>query len=60
PAPGPGVAAGQPQLWLEAMKMEHRIDAPAAGVLTALHATAGDRVDVGALLAVVDPGEPGG
>lgn len=52
-AVGDKVAAGQPLLWLEAMKMEHRVAAPADGVLTALHAEAGRQVDVGAVLAVV-------
>jgi propionyl-CoA carboxylase alpha chain len=46
------VEAGQPLLWLEAMKMEHRVAAPAAGVLAALHAD-GRQVEVGAVLAVV-------
>lgn len=45
--------AGEPLLWLEAMKMEHRISAPTAGTLTALHAVVGQQVEVGALLAVV-------
>jgi propionyl-CoA carboxylase alpha chain len=35
------------------MKMEHRVAAPADGVLTALHAEVGRQVDVGAVLAVV-------
>ncbi|MFD4247993.1 acetyl/propionyl/methylcrotonyl-CoA carboxylase subunit alpha [Streptomyces sp. NPDC058525] len=52
-APGTRVTAGQPLLWLEAMKMEHRILAPASGTLTALHATTGRQVEFGALLAVV-------
>ncbi|MEU9234582.1 acetyl/propionyl/methylcrotonyl-CoA carboxylase subunit alpha [Streptomyces subrutilus] len=52
-APGVPVTAGQPLLWLEAMKMEHRILAPASGTLTALHATTGRQVEFGALLAVV-------
>ncbi|WP_432147366.1 biotin carboxylase N-terminal domain-containing protein [Streptomyces sp. bgisy029] len=52
-APGAAVAAGQPLIWLEAMKMEHRILAPASGTLTALHAAPGHQVEVGALLAVV-------
>ncbi|MBL1095382.1 acetyl/propionyl/methylcrotonyl-CoA carboxylase subunit alpha [Streptomyces coffeae] len=52
-AVGDRVEAGQPLLWLEAMKMEHRITAPAAGVLTALHVATGRQVEVGALLAVV-------
>ncbi|WP_328926278.1 ATP-grasp domain-containing protein [Streptomyces sp. NBC_00190] len=52
-APGSPVTAGQPLLWLEAMKMEHRILAPASGTLTALHAATGQQVEFGALLAVV-------
>lgn len=52
-APGVAVEAGQPLIWLEAMKMEHRILAPASGTLTALHAAPGRQVEVGALLAVV-------
>lgn len=52
-APGSSVTAGQPLLWLEAMKMEHRILAPASGTLTALHAATGQQVEFGALLAVV-------
>ncbi len=52
-AVGDRVEAGQPLLWLEAMKMEHRVSAPAAGTLTALHAEPGRQVEVGAVLAVV-------
>ncbi|WP_405636454.1 acety-l/propionyl-CoA carboxylase subunit alpha [Streptomyces sp. NBC_01178] len=52
-AAGATVEAGQPLIWLEAMKMEHRILAPASGTLTALHAVPGHQVEVGALLAVV-------
>ncbi len=52
-AAGAVVEAGQPLIWLEAMKMEHRILAPATGTLTALHAAPGHQVEVGALLAVV-------
>ncbi|MFF1376571.1 acetyl/propionyl/methylcrotonyl-CoA carboxylase subunit alpha [Streptomyces sp. NPDC058308] len=52
-AEGEPVTAGQPLVWLEAMKMEHRICAPASGTLTALHAVPGRQVEVGALLAVV-------
>nr|WP_229877449.1 biotin carboxylase N-terminal domain-containing protein [Streptomyces bluensis] len=50
---GTQVQAGQPLLWLEAMKMEHKITAPATGTLTALHAVPGQQVEVGTLLAVV-------
>ncbi|MGV9968637.1 ATP-binding protein [Streptomyces olivaceus] len=51
---GATVEAGRPLLWLEAMKMEHRITAPATGTLTALNAEPGRRVEVGTLLAVVE------
>ncbi|MFJ3337105.1 biotin carboxylase N-terminal domain-containing protein [Streptomyces sp. NPDC086766] len=50
---GSAVQAGQPLLWLEAMKMEHRITAPVTGTLTALHAAPGLQVEPGTLLAVV-------
>ncbi|MFI0512553.1 biotin carboxylase N-terminal domain-containing protein [Streptomyces sp. WSLK1-5] len=52
---GAAVEAGQPLLWLEAMKMEHRITAPVTGTLTALQAVPGQQVTVGSLLAVVEP-----
>ncbi|WP_153183042.1 acetyl-CoA carboxylase biotin carboxyl carrier protein subunit, partial [Streptomyces sp. E5N91] len=51
---GTTVQAGQPLLWLEAMKMEHRITAPVTGKLTALPAGLGRQVEMGALLAVVE------
>ncbi|WP_118082589.1 biotin carboxylase N-terminal domain-containing protein [Streptomyces sp. CC0208] len=54
-AEGSAVEAGQPLLWLEAMKMEHRITAPVNGTLTALQAAPGQQVTVGSLLAVVEP-----
>ncbi|WP_045556071.1 acetyl/propionyl/methylcrotonyl-CoA carboxylase subunit alpha [Streptomyces sp. FxanaA7] len=54
---GTPVQAGQPLLWLEAMKMEHKITAPTTGTLTALHAAVGQQVEMGALLAVVQ-GQP--
>ncbi|MGW6982694.1 ATP-binding protein [Streptomyces sp. NPDC054932] len=57
-APGSPVTAGQSLLWLEAMKMEHRILAPASGTLTALHAVTGQQVEFGALLAVVQEESP--
>jgi propionyl-CoA carboxylase alpha chain len=53
---GAAVEAGQPLLWLEAMKMQHKITAPATGTLSALRATPGQQVEVGALLAVVEAG----
>ncbi|MFF9393369.1 acetyl/propionyl/methylcrotonyl-CoA carboxylase subunit alpha [Streptomyces griseoluteus] len=53
-AEGTEVKAGQPLIWLEAMKMEHRITAPADGTLTALPAAVGRQVEMGTLLAVVE------
>ncbi|MFF4225825.1 acetyl/propionyl/methylcrotonyl-CoA carboxylase subunit alpha [Streptomyces abikoensis] len=50
---GEPVKAGQPLLWLEAMKMEHRVTAPVDGTLTALHVTRGRQVETGETLAVV-------
>ena len=54
-AVGAAVQAGEPLLWLEAMKMQHKIAAPVTGTLTALHAVPGQQVEVAALLAVVEP-----
>jgi len=53
-AVGDKVKAGQPLIWLEAMKMEHTITAPGAGVLAELNVAAGQQVDVGAVLARID------
>jgi propionyl-CoA carboxylase alpha chain len=54
---GDVVKAGQPILWLEAMKMEHQVTAPVAGVLGPLPVSVGSQVDVGTALAVVEEGE---
>ncbi|MGH3303000.1 MAG: acetyl-CoA carboxylase biotin carboxyl carrier protein subunit [Streptosporangiaceae bacterium] len=56
-AVGDQVAAGQPLLWLEAMKMEHAISAPAAGIVAELPVAAGQHVEVASVLAVVKPEE---
>jgi len=56
-AAGDQVAAGQPLLWLEAMKMEHVISAPVAGIVAELPVSAGQQVEVGTVLAVVKPQE---
>ena len=56
-AQGDTVTAGQPILMLEAMKMEHTVFAPTDGVLSELNVTAGQQVEVGAVLAVVTEGE---
>ena len=55
---GDAVVAGQPLIWLEAMKMEHTITAPADGVLTQLGVTVGQQVEVGAVLARVESPDP--
>jgi propionyl-CoA carboxylase alpha chain len=53
---GDTVSAGQPLVWLEAMKMEHTITAPADGVLAELDVAPGQQVEVGAVLARVEAG----
>jgi pyruvate carboxylase subunit A/propionyl-CoA carboxylase alpha chain len=53
-AVGDTVTAGQPLIWLEAMKMEHTVTAPGDGVLAELNVQAGQQVEVGAVLARVD------
>jgi pyruvate carboxylase subunit A/propionyl-CoA carboxylase alpha chain len=53
-AVGETVTAGQPLIWLEAMKMEHTVAAPGDGVLVELNVEPGQQVDVGAVLARVD------
>ena len=50
---GDEVTAGQPLLWLEAMKMQHQIAAPITGTVTELNVVEGHQVEVGAVLAVV-------
>jgi propionyl-CoA carboxylase alpha chain len=57
---GDNVAAGQALIWLEAMKMEHTITAPADGVLVELNVATGQQVDVGAVLARVETPESQG
>nr|WP_090342983.1 biotin carboxylase N-terminal domain-containing protein [Mycolicibacterium malmesburyense]CRL73671.1 pyruvate carboxylase [Mycolicibacterium malmesburyense] len=52
-AVGDTVAAGQPLVWLEAMKMEHTITAPSDGVLAELNVETGQQVDVGFVMARV-------
>ena len=57
-AVGDAVTAGQPLIWMEAMKMEHTVVAPGDGVLAELNVEPGQQVEVGAVLARVD--EPQG
>jgi propionyl-CoA carboxylase alpha chain len=51
---GDTVTAGQPLIWLEAMKMEHTITAPVDGTLAELSVKTGQQVEVGAVLARVE------
>ena len=53
-AVGDTVTAGQPLIWLEAMKMEHTVAAPGDGVLVELNVEPGQQVEVGAVLARVE------
>ena len=54
---GAVVAAGQPLLVLEAMKMEQTVSAPADGVVAELRAKAGEQVSTGQILAVLEAEE---
>ena len=54
-APGDRVAAGQPLVTLEAMKMEHVHGAPVAGMLRSLHVAAGEQVQAHRSLAEIEP-----
>jgi acetyl/propionyl-CoA carboxylase alpha subunit len=51
---GATVVKGQPILVLEAMKMEHTVASPADGTLSEVAVTAGQQVDAGSVLAVVE------
>ncbi|GHD39284.1 acetyl/propionyl/methylcrotonyl-CoA carboxylase subunit alpha [Halioglobus pacificus] len=51
---GTAVEADAPLMVMEAMKMEHTIRAPAAGVVTQFYFNAGDLVDGGALLLALE------
>ena len=52
--PGQSVEAGDRLLVLEAMKMEHRLTAPAAGTVKAVHIGENDQVPEGRLLIELD------
>ncbi|HET7195795.1 MAG TPA: biotin/lipoyl-containing protein, partial [Nocardioides sp.] len=51
---GAEVAARQPVLVLEAMKMQHTVTAPQAGVITEIDVRPGAQVAAGEVLAVVE------
>ena len=57
---GDTVTAGQPVVWMEAMKMEHAVNAPTDGVLTHLDVQVGQQVELGAVLARVEASDEGG
>jgi len=57
-APGDRVLAGQPLLAIEAMKMQHRVDAPIRGRIVELCARTGAQVAPGTLLARIEPEGP--
>ncbi|HTK44834.1 MAG TPA: biotin carboxylase N-terminal domain-containing protein [Patescibacteria group bacterium] len=52
---GAAVAAGDPIVTLEAMKMEHRVTAPNAGRVAEVRARSGDQVARGDVLALLEP-----
>jgi acetyl/propionyl-CoA carboxylase alpha subunit len=52
---GDTVAAGQPLLTIEAMKMEHQVVSPTAGVVAEVFVAAGQQLDHGQPLVKVDP-----
>lgn len=54
-AEGDVVAARQPLVVLEAMKMENLMHAPVAGTVAALHTAAGETVEKGGLLVTISP-----
>jgi propionyl-CoA carboxylase alpha chain len=56
---GDAVTAGQPLLVIEAMKMEHPVTAPAAGVVRRIDVTVGDQTRAGDVLAVVEEPDSG-
>ncbi|GAB10503.1 acyl-CoA carboxylase alpha chain [Gordonia araii NBRC 100433] len=53
-AEGDKVTAGQPLLWLEAMKMEHTIAAPSDGIVATLAVEVGRQLAVGDVLAIIE------
>lgn len=58
-AVGDAVAAGQPLLALEAMKMEHVVRAPHAGTVRAIAARQGEMVQNGVALVELEPAPEG-
>ena len=54
-AVGDSVVAGQALLTIEAMKMEHQVVSPTAGIVSEVFVTAGQQLDGGQPLVKVDP-----
>ncbi|MFZ0834492.1 MAG: biotin carboxylase N-terminal domain-containing protein [Mycobacterium sp.] len=54
---GDTVTAGQPIVWMEAMKMEHAVASPKDGVVAELSVSVGQQVELGAVLARVEDKE---
>jgi geranyl-CoA carboxylase alpha subunit len=52
--PGDRVAAGQPVMTLEAMKMEHVHAAPVAGVIAAIDVAEGEQVTTGKIVVEIE------
>ena len=57
-AVGAQVCAGSLLLRIEAMKIQHRIEAPHDGVVTSITVQAGQQVSAGQVLAVINPQAP--
>jgi acetyl-CoA/propionyl-CoA carboxylase biotin carboxyl carrier protein len=51
---GDRVAAGQPLAVVEAMKMEHTLNAPFDGVVVTVHSRAGDQVAIRQPIATIE------
>ncbi len=56
-APGQKVSAGEPLVILEAMKMEHTVQAASEGVVESVNVSAGEQVEEGVELLVVSASE---
>jgi geranyl-CoA carboxylase alpha subunit len=55
---GDPVAAGQPLVTLEAMKMEHVHNSPLAGTVLAVHVSMGEQVQAHRVVVEIQPDEP--
>ncbi|MDP6899657.1 MAG: biotin/lipoyl-containing protein [Candidatus Thalassarchaeaceae archaeon] len=54
---GDEVDEGDPLIVMEAMKMEHRINAMTSGTISAIHFVAGEQVEAGAILVELESGD---